>query len=257
MPIREATPDGAPCWIDLASSNTDKATEFYRQLFGWTAQDMGEDYGHYVNFSKNGQVVAGMMFNSGESGFPDGWSTYLKSADARSTSEAAAAKGGSTLLAPMEVSDQGTMAYVADPAGSAIGVWQANKHTGFTLQDEAGAPVWHELMTRDFAASLNFYRQVFGWETETQSNTDEFRYTNQVHGGQPQAGVMDASGFLPEGVPSHWSVYFGVEDTEAATARVGELGGTVLSEPEDSPYGRMAAVADPTGAAFKIISVNN
>ncbi len=29
---------GAPCWIDLYSSDIDKATEFYGQLFGWTKE---------------------------------------------------------------------------------------------------------------------------------------------------------------------------------------------------------------------------
>ncbi len=29
---------GAPCWIDLYSSDTEKATEFYGGLFGWTTE---------------------------------------------------------------------------------------------------------------------------------------------------------------------------------------------------------------------------
>jgi predicted enzyme related to lactoylglutathione lyase len=67
---------------------------------------------------------------------------------------------------------------------------------------------------------------------------------------------MDASGFLPVGVPAHWSVYFGVEDTDAALAKVVDLGGSILMAAEDTPYGRLAAAADPTGARFKLVAAN-
>ncbi len=29
---------GAPCWIDLYSSDADRAKDFYGRLFGWTAE---------------------------------------------------------------------------------------------------------------------------------------------------------------------------------------------------------------------------
>ena len=35
---------GAPCWIDLYSSDTDKATAFYRDLFGWNAEPPIEEW---------------------------------------------------------------------------------------------------------------------------------------------------------------------------------------------------------------------
>ena len=67
------------------------------------------------------------------------------------------------------------------------------------------------------------------------------------------AGVMDASAFLPDGVPAHWSVYFKVADTDAALARIGELGGNTVVPAEDTPYGRLATAVDPTGAIFKLV----
>ena len=61
---------------------------------------------------------------------------------------------------------------------------------------------------------------------------------------------------LPEGVPAHWTVYFGVDDTDAALAKIAELGGTVVRPAEDTPYGRLAAATDPTGAQFKLVGPN-
>ena len=38
--------------------------------------------------------------------------------------------------------------------------------------------------------------------------------------------------------------------------RVVELGGSVTVPAVDSPYGRLATVADPTGGAFRVVSVD-
>ena len=56
---------GAPCWIDLYSSDTEKATEFYGGLFGWTTEMQREEFGGYFTFLKDGKHVGGCMANSG------------------------------------------------------------------------------------------------------------------------------------------------------------------------------------------------
>ena len=62
--------------------------------------------------------------------------------------------------------------------------------------------------------SLDFYRNVFGWRRARESDSPEFRYTTVDVGEEQYAGIMDASGFLPEGVPARWTVYFGVDDAD-------------------------------------------
>jgi predicted enzyme related to lactoylglutathione lyase len=106
---------GAPCWNDLYSSDTDKATAFYTELFGWNAEPPEEGFGGYFIFTKDGKAVAGCMANSGEEGHPDAWTVYLMTDDAKAVAEAAAAKGGQVHLEPMEVAENGTMAMVGDP----------------------------------------------------------------------------------------------------------------------------------------------
>ena len=59
-------------------------------------------------------------------------------------------------------------------------------------------------------------------------------------------------GSCPQASP-HWSVYFRTDDADATIARARELGGSVIQPAEDTPYGRLATLADPTGAAFKLI----
>ena len=56
-------------------------------------------------------------------------------------------------------------------------------------------------------------------------------------------------------VPPFWAVYFAVSDTDAAVARVTELGGSQIMPPMDIEPGRFAVVADPTGAVFNVIAL--
>jgi predicted enzyme related to lactoylglutathione lyase len=135
-------------------------------------------------------------------------------------------------------------------------VWQPGLYQGFEVLAEAGAPSWFELHTRDYDAAVRFYRDVFRWDTQTMGDTAEFRYTTLKHGEEQLAGIMDATAFLPEGVPNHWTVYFGVDDADAALAKIVELGGSILVPAEDTPYGRLATAADPTGARFRLVAPN-
>ena len=184
--------------------------------------------------------VAGCMRNDGQSGSPDVWSVYLATDDAKATVDAAAANGGQVIVPAMDVMELGTMAVVTDAGQAAIGIWQPGLHKGFGILGEPGTPTWFELHTRDYDASVQFYRDVFKWDTHVASDTPEFRYTTLGEGDGQLAGIMDASAFLPDGVPAHWSIYFGVDDTDAALAKIVDLGGSIVQPAEDTPYGRLA-----------------
>lgn len=255
MPTRDSAPIGAPCWVDLSTSDPEKSEIFYRELFGWSVDDPGEEYGGYKNFLLDGVGVAGFMRNPCEDGsIPDAWSVYLAVDDAEATVKAAEKLGSQAIVPAMPVMALGTMAVITDAGQATIGIWQPGEHKGFGILAETGAPAWFELHTREYDASVDFYRQAFGWDTHTMSDTTDFRYTTFGEGDDALAGIMDASGFLPDGVPAHWSVYFGVDDTDAALEKVVALGGAVIMPAEDTPYGRLAHVADPTGAMFKLVA---
>jgi predicted enzyme related to lactoylglutathione lyase len=249
----DTVPFGAPCWIDLMTSDVEGARAFYGQLLGWTSEEPNQDFGGYVNFQKDGVRIAGCMAKEAGNPVPDLWSIYLAVEDAEATIASAVAHGSTVIVPAMPVGDLGTMGLVTDVGGAAVGLWQPGEHRGFGFLAEPGAPGWFELFTRDHAASVRFYEDVFGWTTSVQGDTDEFRYTTLGEGEEQRAGIMDASGFLPEGVPAHWSVYFAVEDTDATLAKVKDLGGDVVVPAENTPYGRLATATDPTGAVFKLV----
>ena len=254
MPKIDAIPAGAPCWVDLFTSDMDRARSFYEQVLGWTAEVNPPEYGGYVTFLSDGAGVAGAMTNDGSTGQPDGWNIYLAVDDAAATVDAAQAAGGSVMVPTMDVMTLGRMAVVTDTGGAAIGIWQPGEHKGFGLLAEPGAAGWFELHTRAYDDSVGFYQKVFGWDTAVAGDEPGFRYTTLGEGEDGKAGIMDATAFLPDGVPAHWSVYFSVADTDATVAKVQELGGALTQGPDDTPYGRLASCTDPTGALFKLVA---
>ena len=251
MPARETSPLGAPCWVDLSTSDPAASKAFYGDLFDWAIDDPGPDYGGYANFTKDGEMIAGCMQNSPAMGAPPAWSVYLGTADAAATANAAKDHGGEVIVPAMAVMELGTMAVFADPGGAAIGAWQPGLHQGFGLVAEAGAPSWFELHTGAYDASVAWYRDVFGWDTSVASDTPEFRYTTLGADEAAAAGIMDTSGFAG-GEPNHWAVYFGSDDVDASVAKVLELGGSVVHPAEDTPYGRIACVTDDLGVEFRL-----
>jgi predicted enzyme related to lactoylglutathione lyase len=244
---------GDPCWIELFTTDTDTARQFYADLFGWTARDSGPEYGGYVVFERDSEPVAGLMHNDGSSGGPSQWTVYLAAEDAEKTAELAQQHGAHVIVGPMQVGDQGSMAFLVDPAGAAIGIWQADQHRGFAVRGEVNAPSWFETLTQDYGTAVPFYRDVFGWDTHVMSDTDEFRYTTLGKDRDARAGIMDGRSFLGE-EPSRWQFYIEVPDCDAIVEKATARGATVVQEPSDSPYGRLAFLRDAEGCLFAVMS---
>jgi len=254
MTIRERAPIGSPCWTDLWTSDVEGSRTFYSELFGWEAQEPSAEFGGYFMFTRDGVPIAGGMGDMGDMTANNSWSIYLSTDDITKTIEAAEAAGAQILSPAMPVADLGIQAVFTDPTGAHLGAWQPGTFPGFTVLDEPGAPSWFELFTRDHAGAVAFYGSVFHWDVNTVGDSDEFRYSTMRDPGSDAelAGVMDATAFLPDGAAAHWSIYWEVEDVDATIAKVTALGGSVVADATDTPYGRIATVTDPAGAQFKL-----
>jgi predicted enzyme related to lactoylglutathione lyase len=53
--------EGAPCWVDVALPDLEAGRSFYGELFGWTFEDQGEEFGHYTLAFRDGKAAAGLM----------------------------------------------------------------------------------------------------------------------------------------------------------------------------------------------------
>ncbi|PXW35783.1 UNVERIFIED_CONTAM: hypothetical protein DES50_101730 [Williamsia faeni] len=256
MPAIDSQPDGAPVWFDLSSSDPAAAAKFYGDLFGWGQYELPVEFGGYSYFTYEGKMVAGLGPKPPGEEIPDIWCTYFQTSDIEKSVTQVAAAGGSVLAGPMDIPLQGFMAFATDRAGAVFGLWQPREHRGFGIFMEPSAPCYFELQTTDYPAALEFYRDVLGNPVITVADTDDFRYSQlaqqDLEAGERHAGIVDASKDLPPEVPSHWSVYIGVESADATAAKATELGGTVVQAPEDTPHGRIATLGDPWGATIKL-----
>ena len=255
MPTRDPIPAGAPCWADLATSDRDRAVEFYGRVFRWQAEEPDPAHGGYFNFHRGGVRLAGAMAAM-PGGPADLWTAHLATDDVEKTLKTVEAEGGQVVVPGMPVSDLGIMSIVVDPGGSGVGFWQPGTHRGFGLSGEDGAVSWFELHTREYRRCLDFYAAVTGAEIATMADEEGFRYSTLVVDGQAVAGIMDASG-QPADHHTGWDIYFWAEDADAALGRVTAGGGKVLRPAEDTPYGRLAEAADPMGARFKVMAAND
>jgi len=122
-----------------------------------------------------------------------------------------------------------------------------------------GTPAWFQLHATDYPGSVSFYRDAFGWTPQVMGDTDDFRLAAILDGeaagapGQPVAGIMDANAHLPAGDGARWEIYVSVDDADKTLATVSELGGTIVREAADTPFGRFGDVRDPMGAVFNVI----
>ena len=116
-----------------------------------------------------------------------------------------------------------------------------------------GIPSWVDLGTTDIEGAKAFYTALFGWQAEDQAVDDvDMAYTMFSKDGKAVAG----GGSLPpdlaeQGVPPMWNTYVNVDNVDETITKMEAAGGSVVMPAMDvMTAGRMAFVADPTGAAF-------
>jgi uncharacterized protein len=245
---------GTPLWIDLGSPDLPGSARFYSELFGWQAEDQGEEMGHYTMFRQDGKSVAAVApLMSPQQ--PTAWSTYISTTNAEETAKKVTDAGGQVVSPPMQIMEEGTMAVCIDPTGAAFGLWQPNRMTGADLVNVPVSLSWNELATRDMGAAKTFYTKVFPWTAKSNPMPDGSEYVEWQIDGKSIGGGMQMGAQMPAQVPPHWLVYFAVANTDNTLKRAQELGAKVMMPAMDIPQGRFGVLTDPQGAAFAVIQI--
>lgn len=240
---------GTPSWADLTTPDLDKSTEFYGTLLDWDIHKGDEETGGYSMINHDDKLVGGVGPLPFEAA-PSNWSVYFTVDNVDDTVKRAVEAGGKALMEPMDVFDAGRLCFVSDPGGASFGLWQKNELAGADAWGDRHAASWVELNTRDTAQATKFYSKLFGWDAKPGENYSEFGF-----GDTSFAGMLDMNfAQIPTEVPSHWLIYFNVDDVDKSLARAGEIGGGTIVPPMDIPNdGRFAIVKDATGAIFGLL----
>jgi uncharacterized protein len=121
--------------------------------------------------------------------------------------------------------------------------------------DYHGQFVWYELITTDIERAKDFYAKVLGWGTQDLS-MPSMAYTLFTVGEAAVGGLMNlAEDEKKMGAKPRWIGYVGVDDVDATTDVIKQLGGAVHVPPSDFyDFSRFAVAADPQTATFGLIS---
>ena len=242
-----AAPQGHFCWPECFTPDLPSTQDFYTGLFGWAWREVpsaGANYG----IAYLGEEAVAAAFQAPASLGPPRWNSYVQVENADDVAARAKALGGSVTAGPFEVPEVGRMAFLADPGGAAIALWQSGRNVGATRWGVPGTLIWTELTTPAAETSLRFYTTLFGWQAR--SRTDMARpYVEFHHGGRGVGGLLPAS----RG-PAAWVPYFQAEDPDASVAKAAEARARVIVPVTGLPgIGTFALLKDPQGARFGLL----
>jgi predicted enzyme related to lactoylglutathione lyase len=111
---------------------------------------------------------------------------------------------------------------------------------------------WVNLSTSDTAAAKRFYGGVFGWQFNDMPAGSGATYTFCELSGKGVAGLAAITQDMGA-VPPHWMPFINVRNADDVAKRTTQNGGKILFNPSDVlDVGRMALIADPTGARVSV-----
>ncbi|WP_350243643.1 VOC family protein [Deinococcus sonorensis] len=182
---------GLPSWTDLTTTAPEPCRAFYSALFGWVYGESASEYGGYAMAFQQGRVAAGLAPRPAGAGVPSVWTVYFASDDLEADAARVQALGGQTVVAPMQVGEQGHMGVFSDPTGAVFGLWQSGAHQGAENRDDQGSVVWVEVHTPDSARAAAFYTALLRADSVPVPGMD---YLQLHRNGEGYAGVMGEEG---------------------------------------------------------------
>ncbi|MQA12157.1 MAG: VOC family protein [Pseudonocardiaceae bacterium] len=247
---------GMPCWVDLATTNIAASKQFYAEMLGWRFHDDPATPDQpYTIATVDGWAVAGLYQPAPDQPAPPSWTLYLAVRNANATAGWVERLGGEVLLGPMEVRGQGNLLMVADPSGGVIGLWEQPPGWEFGARMRGGF-TWAELNTWDGEAADQFFAGLFGFTPEQIGDGETYDYTSWWHEQEQILGRQRMTAEFGENMAPHWMIYFNADPrlgVDGTAARAAALGGNIAIRPFNSAFGRVAAIADPSGVTFTLI----
>jgi predicted enzyme related to lactoylglutathione lyase len=238
-------------WADLVTDDALVAQKFYTELFGWKFYD----YGGYLVGRNDDRPMCG-MFQRPRPTEPNAkprWFGYISVANVARAEQAVTKAGGKVLAAPKKMPDRGEQAVLADAEGAMFGVVKSSSGDPEDFLADPGDWIWIQLLSRDARKAAEFYQAVAGYEIvdNTQSNrVSDYVLTSE---GYARATVRTIRSDDPK-VRSTWLPFVRVKNVDESVALTKQLGGKVLVEPKPELFdGKVAVIADPTGAAIGIM----
>jgi predicted enzyme related to lactoylglutathione lyase len=141
----------------------------------------------------------------------------------------------------------------ADPEGAVFGVVKSSSGDPEDLLAEPGDWVWIQLLSRDAPKAAEFYRGVARYDVVENKQTNRLNDCVLVSEGFARATVRTIPHANVQVQPT-WLPFVRVRNVTESVAQAKQLGGEVKIEPKAELFdGKVAVVADPTGAAIGLL----
>lgn len=252
---------GKVIWRELLTNDPLASQEFYGELFGWEFESVGAAAGlsrdsAYTLIRHNGRLIGGMIDTLALNNRADisQWVISMSVSDIDAAVVSFVAGGGEMKTPPTDLQRRGKLAVVRDAEGALLALLQTKDGDPVDHEPEIGGFLWDELWTTDVERATSFYADVAGLKPETlavdgDSKTGE-SYRLLKDGDKPRVGIM----LNPlEGLDPVWVSYIRVQSPVAITARVVELGGSIIVAAQPRPLGgEVAFIAGPSGAGIAL-----
>lgn len=150
---------GKVIWADLVTPDIAGAKQFYRQLFGWTFNDVDTGTSDYSVALLNGNPVGGLFQRAvrpGEQRQP-AWLTFISVSDVVAAGRNILAHGGKAVAPTRSYPDRGQQAVFADPQGAVFAVLQSSSGDPEDVLAAPGEWIWSSVLTRDPDTDAAFY----------------------------------------------------------------------------------------------------
>lgn len=110
-------------WAELNAHGIERATPFYREVFGWSTKisPMGEGQPDYTEYQIEGRSILGGMESMAPPEVPSFWQIYFNVEDVDQANQKAIDLGAKSITAPSDYPG-GRFAILADPQGGAFGL---------------------------------------------------------------------------------------------------------------------------------------
>jgi predicted enzyme related to lactoylglutathione lyase len=108
--------------VELNTDDIKKAKKFYQAVFAWKLSDVPQMA--YTMIDVGGGVGGGMQ-KKPMAEAPTAWLPYVQVEDVKATIAKAVKLGATATLPFQEIGEMGAIGIFIDPAGAALGVWEA------------------------------------------------------------------------------------------------------------------------------------
>lgn len=124
--IEERYTQGTPCWVDLATSNQNATKTFCAELFGWSFHESPMDNSGELFYSeaKKGKASTAGIYPQSEEELQKGilphWDVHIAVDDIDAVVARVEQLGGTIVIEPFDVSNDGRIARIEDPTGAVL-----------------------------------------------------------------------------------------------------------------------------------------